>query len=129
MVHDYFLSKHWDTFVKQDLESFVSDFNQNAAFELNQLPNKASTFIGLITENNVLGSYIDFAGLEQAFNRIDTRLSSRIIAKETTTSYIPNVLDNYAEIEQDFLEFFPLLVSMFLDKSEARTDEHFFKID
>ena len=126
MLYDYFLSKHWDTFVAQDLSSFVDGFNKNALFELDELPTKASTFIELITTNNVLGSYTDFAGLELAFNRIDRRLSPRIIAKETTISYIPNIIDNYANIEQDFLEFFPLLVSMFLDKSEVEPDEHFF---
>ena len=29
MTYDYFLSKHWDLFVRQDLRSFVDDFNQN----------------------------------------------------------------------------------------------------
>lgn len=127
MVYDYFLSKHWDKFVPQNLPSFVDEFNQNAILELDQLPSKASNFIELITTNNVLGSYVDFAGLEQAFRRIDTRLSPRILAKENTTSYIPNVVDNYVAIEKDFLEFFPQLEAMFLEKSRAVSTEHFFK--
>ena len=127
MVYDYFLSKHWNKFVVDDLESFVLSFNQNAIFEAEDLPEKAASFIDLITSNNVLGSYIDFAGLEQAFNRIDKRLSPRIIAKETTTSYIPNVIENYEAIERDFLQFFPLLVEMFLQKSGADSTEHFFQ--
>jgi len=129
MVYDYFLSKHWDKFVVQDLESFVFDFNQNSIFKLDELPDKASSFVELIATNNVLGSYIDFAGLELAFSRIDRRLSPRILAKETTSSYIPNVIDNYEAIEQDFLDFFPMLVSMFLGKSGAASTEHFFIID
>lgn len=127
MTYDYFLSKHWNTFVKQDLDSFVHDFNQNASLAADELPAKAASFILLITSNNVLASYVDFAGLEQAFRRIDKRLSPRILAKETTTSYIPNVLEHYDAIEQDFLRFFPLLVSMFIQKSEAQATEHFFK--
>ncbi len=127
MVYDYFLSKHWNKFVVDDLESFVLSFNQNAIFETKDLPDKAASFIDLITSNNVLGSYIDFAGLEQAFNRIDKRLSPRIIAKETTTSYIPNIIENYEAIEKDFLQFFPLLVEMFLQKSGVDSTEHFFQ--
>ncbi len=127
MVYDYFLSKHWETFVVQDLQTFVNNFNHNATFESDDLPEKASSFINLITFNNVLGSYNEFAGLEQAFNRIDKRLSPRILAKETTTGYIPNVIENYEAIEKDFLEFFPVLVSMFIDKSGAEPEEHFFK--
>ena len=127
MVYDYFLSKHWDKFVEQDLKSFVSDFNNNAMFELDELPEKAASFINLITSNNVLGSYIDFSGLEIAFSRIDKRLSPRILVKETTTSYIPNVIENYQAIENDFLEFFPLLIAMFLDKTAVDSNEHFFK--
>ena len=125
MVYDYFLSKHWDTFVEQELESFVTDFNQNAAFELENLSDKGASFIGLITSNNVLGSYVDFSGLELAFNRIDKRLSPRIIAKETTSSYIPNVIQNYEAIEQDFLVFFPQLIAMFLEKSGSNSKQHF----
>jgi len=126
MVYDYFLSKHWDKFVVQNLETFVDDFNQNATFETDDLPTKASSFIHSITSNNVLGSYKEFDGLEQAFNRIDRRLSPRILAKESTTSYIPNIIDNYEAIENDFLEFFPVLIKMFLEKSNADNNEHFF---
>lgn len=128
MTYDYFLSKHWAKFVDQDLELFVSNFNQNAILNVDKLPEKASTFIGLITSNNVLGSYINFTGLEVAFSRIDKRLSPRIIAKESTVSYIPNIIEHYDEIEQDFLEFFPQLILMFLDKSEASPEDSFFKV-
>lgn len=127
MLYDYYLSKHWDTFVTKDLYLFVNEFNQNAQFELDSLPSKASNFIDLITSNNVLGSYTDFSGLEQAYNHIDKRLSPRILAKETTTSYIPNIIDNYEDIEQDFLSFFPLLILMFIDKSDSNPQEHFLK--
>ncbi|MGK0271588.1 MAG: hypothetical protein ACI88H_002252, partial [Cocleimonas sp.] len=47
--------------------------------------------------------------------------------KETTTSYIPNIIDNYEDIEQDFLSFFPLLILMFIDKSDSNPQEHFLK--
>lgn len=125
MVYDYFLSKHWNKFVDLDLSTFVNEFNHNAIFELDELPYKASSFVELITSNNVLGSYKDFAGLEQAFRRIDKRLSPRILAKETTTSYIPNVIENYSAIEKDFLKFFPVLATMFIEKSETKSSEHF----
>lgn len=127
MLYDYFLSKHWDKYVAQDLQLFVSNFNQNATFETDDLPEQASSFISLITTNNVLASYTDFSGLEIAFNRIDKRLSPRILAKENTTSYIPNIIENYDAIEEDFLKFFPLLIGMFLGKSETNSSEHFFK--
>jgi len=116
MTYDYFLSR-----------SFVNDFNQNAEFVLDELPEKASSFILNITSNDVLASYADFAGLEQAFNRIDRRLSPRISAKETTSSYIPNVLEHYSAIENDFLAFFPLLAEMFINKSGVDSNNHFFR--
>jgi len=128
MTYDYFLSKHWDQFVKYNLNLFVDDFNRNAELAVDELPEKATTFILKITRNNVLASYVDFAGLEQAFHRIDQRLSPRIKAKETTQSYIPNVLDHYDDIEQDFLDFFPLLRDMFIQKSGADDNQHFFKV-
>lgn len=127
MLYDYFLSKHWDRFIKQDLQSFVEDFNQNASFEADKLPDKASTFILQITSNNVLSSYTNLSGLEMAFSKIDKRLSPRIIAKETSSSYMQNIIENYDTIEHDFLQFFPELIDMFLAKSEAQANQHFFK--
>ena len=127
MTYDYFLSKHWDTFVKQDLRSFVDEFHQNAEFVVDDLPEKASSFISNITKHDILASYIDFNGLEIAFSRIDRRLSPRLAAKETTASYIPNIIDHYDEIETDFLTFFPQLIAYFLDKSGSSTKEQYFK--
>ena len=129
MLYDYFLSKHWALYVNQDLNSFVEQFNENAQFELNDMPNKASSFIEKITSNNVLESYTDMSGLSIAFQRIDRRLSPKILAKETTESYLPDVMENYDAIEQDFLEFFPMLVAMFIEKSGAESNEHFFNED
>jgi len=128
MTYDYFLCKHWDTFVKQEIRSFVNDFNQNAEFVLDDLPDKASSFILNITRNDILASYIEFSGLEIAFSRIDKRLSPRLAAKETTTSYIPNIIEHYDAIEQDFLDFFPELIAMFKSKSDVESENHFFRL-
>lgn len=127
MLYDYFLSKHWHLYVEQDLSSFVQSFNENALFKLDEMPNKASNFIERIASNNVLEKYTDIEGLSQAFRGIDKRLSSKLIAKESTESYIPDVMSQYDTIEQDFLEFFPMLITMFVEKSGARSNEHFFK--
>ena len=127
MLYDYFLSKHWDLYVTQDLASFVENFNDNALFELDELPEKAASFIERIASNNVLEKYTDLEGLSHAYRGIDKRLSSKLFAIETTESYIPDVMQHYDAIEEDFLNFFPLLIRMFIEKSGAAQGEHLFK--
>ena len=127
MLYDHFLSKHWELYVTQDLASFVENFNDNALFELDELPEKAASFIERIASNNVLVKYTDLEGLSHAYRGIDKRLSSKLFAIETTESYIPDVMQHYDAIEEDFLNFFPLLIRLFLDKSGATQGEHLFK--
>ena len=127
VVYDHFLTKHWDKFSIQDFEVFVNNFNCEAPRNFGNLPCEASRFIENIASHNILGSYRDLSGVEVVFNRIDKRLSERVLKKESTISYMNAVESNYEAIEKDFLLFFPQLISMFLEKSNASIKEHYFK--
>ncbi len=129
ITFDYFLSKHWDTFVKIDKDCFIQNFYDNAKKQRTSLPNKANEFVTALTKYDILGNYNTLIELEQVFQRVNRRLSTRLLAKESTTDYLPRITENYDKLEKDFLQFFPTLIELFLQQSQAKSSEHLFKVD
>lgn len=116
IAYDYLLSRHWHRFSSIELQSFVTTFNRRASRHAASLPRRPAEFIERIAKYNILAGYGDWSGLEITFNRLDHRLSPRILAKENTSSYLPVLADNMADIERDFLRFFPDLIRFFIDQ-------------
>ena len=127
IVYDHFLSQHWERYVEQDIELYIKVFYTEASENLQQMPDKAVDFVQSLINYNVLMSYQDFSNLENTFRRIDQRLSARLRAKETASSYFPVIKKHYGAIENDFLGFFPDLISRFIEQAQAKPNEHFFK--
>ncbi|MBU2713428.1 ACP phosphodiesterase [Zooshikella harenae] len=127
ITFDHLLIKHWEQFINTDINKFINTFNLNSLNNLNNLPKQASDFIKRIIAHNVLSSYENFSGLESALKRIDLRLSPRILAKETASSYLPLIASNLESIEEDFLLFFPELAHYFIDKSGSSAQERWLK--
>jgi acyl carrier protein phosphodiesterase len=111
IVYDYCLSLHWERFASVGLDEFLLDFYSQAKQEIHNYSKEAKRVTTRVIDNNILGSYRDFKGLEEGFKRIDKRLSARILAKDTASSYLPLVIANIKEIEEDFLIFFPELMA------------------
>ena len=111
IVYDYCLSVHWERFASVGLDVFLLDFHTKARQEIHNYPEEAHRVTTRVIDNNILGSYRDFKGLEEGFKRIDKRLSPRILKKDTALSYLPLVIKNIKEIEEDFLIFFPELMA------------------
>ncbi|SMF16844.1 Acyl carrier protein phosphodiesterase [Alteromonadaceae bacterium Bs31] len=127
VVYDHFLTKHWHKFVTLALDDFVAQFERNSSAVLVQLPAPAALFVGRIFQYKVLLSYGELSGVRQALTRIDSRLSARIQKKETASTYMPVLEQNYSAIEQDFLEFFPQLMALFRDKNTGLEAAHYLK--
>jgi acyl carrier protein phosphodiesterase len=111
IVYDYCLSIHWERFSSLALDSFIEDFYIEARQEIKYYPKEAQSITQRVIDNNILGSYKDFKGLEEGFKRIDNRLSSRVLKKDKTLLYLPCVIENIKAIEEDFLLFFPELMA------------------
>lgn len=125
IVFDHFLSRHWNRFVQAELRDFIATFHQQAQAQHAELPEHASEFIQRLHQHQVLTSYGDLHGLALALERINYRLSERVLAKESATDYIPRVEANYQQLEQHFLAFFPELIGFVGSKIEGRAMGHF----
>lgn len=123
MAFDYLLLKNWEQFATVPRRAFIDNFYEESIASLSQLPANASTFINALVTNDILSSYSTLDGLAQAFERIDKRLSSRVLAKESTSDYFPILESKIFMIEKDFLLFFPQLVDHFKSESGATSKE------
>ena len=74
-------------------------------------------------ERDLLNKYHTINQLKTSFDRMDRRLSPRLLQRETASSYSNAVVDNINYLEKDFLEFFPELcktVKSDLDKEKLK---------
>ena len=110
IVYDHLLTKHWTKYSSKDFTQFTAKFREEAPLQIELFPKEAKRIINRVVEIKLLSSYADLEGLGEGFKRIDKRLSERVLAKETTFSYLPLVAKEMPYIEQDFLEFFPELM-------------------
>lgn len=127
IAYDHLLLKHWDRYVEIDFDSFINRFYLDSQKRIKHYPQKAKDFVERVIRSNVLPSYSTLEGLEVAFNRVDKRLSDRILAKESTTSYVNVLRDEISDIERDFELFFPQLIAHFKAKSNLSSEEYWLK--
>ena len=127
VAFDYLLLKNWEQYVEIDSKSFIDGFYEESLKRCSQYPDKAKTFIEKIASYNVLSRYSTFEGLSATFKRIDKRLSSKMLAKESTYSYLTRLEASIPEMDVDFQRFFPDLIHRFKVKSRLQPHEHFLK--
>lgn len=111
IIYDHFLTKHWNSFSPIDRSVFIADFYSKIEDAIQNYPQEAQDFSRSLVNSDRLNRYVSLADVEQSFTRVDTRLSPKLIAKETCVSYMPLIQEHYAELEEDFLTFFPELKS------------------
>lgn len=111
LTYDYFLTKNWDKFSKIPKEEFINTFYKNANKKALELPETPKNLILNLIKNDRLNKYNSLNELYIAFERIDKRLSKRVLKKESTINYFNNVENNIENLEELFLQFFPQLKS------------------
>jgi len=105
--YDHFLTNHWHSFSQDPLESFIAKIYNLLRENQAVLPEKLQQVLPKLIAENWLASYRDLADLRLTFLRI-----SRRFKRETNLAQaVDGLLDNYAEIESDFLDFFPELMA------------------
>lgn len=122
IAYDHLLLKNWNLYCKQTLEQFIADFYSNAKKAIEHYPEETRLFVLRLIGAECLTSYDSFNGLRTAFQRFDKRLSSRVLAKESTLDYLPVLEKAIGPIEQDFFQFFPDLIRYFRTCSGADSD-------
>lgn len=124
IAYDYLLLKNWNQYSSVDATTFISKFHNTADPALNIYPIEARDFVQRLKRNEVFTRYATIEGLEEALTQFDKRLPKRILARETTSSYIPILKNELTAIDRDFAHFFPELLSFFKSKETLNLNNH-----
>ncbi len=109
ITYDYFLTKNWDSYCNIPFEIYTQEFYKQAEKRADNFPLNASKPVNRIVKYQVLHKYQSVQHLKTAFERIDRRLSPKLLSRDTASSYFESVQTNIDELEKDFLYFFPKL--------------------
>lgn len=123
LTYDYLLTKNWDKFSTIPLETFSNSFYTQAYKRAPFMPYIANISITNMIERDLLNKYHTINQLKTSFDRMDKRLSPRLLQRETASGYSNTVIDNINYLEKDFLEFFPQLCKTLksdLDKNKLK---------
>lgn len=124
LTYDYLLTKNWEKFCNIPIEKFSYDFYTKANKRAIYFPKKANTLIKGLIKRDLLNKYQDLEHLKIAFERIDLRLSKRLLARDTAISYYDAVCNNIILLEEDFLEFFPMLCDIVKKEINRKKIKH-----
>ncbi|WP_013323494.1 ACP phosphodiesterase [Gloeothece verrucosa] len=106
IYYDHFLAKNWLIYSEQDLDEFVANTYQMLEQHQLLLPEKLQKALPCMIQEDWLGSYRYFEGIDQTFSR----LSRRIKRTNNIAFALEDLIQNYSQLEEDFLQFFPQLI-------------------
>ena len=124
IAYDHLLLKNWHKYASIDKPNFIQEFYACAQVEVVNYPQNAQEFVHRLISSKLLTSYTTLSGLHAALIRIDRRLSNRILAKETASSYFADLEREIDAMEEDFLQFFPQLIEHFKCNSGLEERDH-----
>jgi acyl carrier protein phosphodiesterase len=118
VFYDHFLARHWSRFCHQPLATFtrrVYDvlWPQRAAF-----PARLQRVLPYMVADDWLASYAEIDAVEAALDGIAWRLR-RYARARVLHGAITELLDQYRELEKDFLDFFPALTAYVDERRRA----------
>lgn len=111
VFYDHLLARHWDEFCAVPLREFTAEFQKEALLRCAELPRDAAAILQRIIEEDRLFSYREIGGVEAALQRLSHRLNERWHRDIRLHEAVPGMGACDAELERDFLEFFPALVN------------------
>ncbi len=107
VFYDHFLAMHWDNFSSSDFNIQTQQWYKKLNSETDiELPERMQVTIRKMQENDLFSLYKTFNGVSMAINRI----SKRIRFENSLAGGGKELTDNYAELENDFHNFFPELI-------------------
>jgi len=107
IVFDHFLSRHWNCYRRESREDFISYSYDCLIDGWEYMPTRMQYAMHHMIHDDWLGSYIELAGISLTLDR----MSRRIRFRNNLAGAITEIENNYPELEQGFLDFFPCLVN------------------
>ncbi|MFZ6820324.1 ACP phosphodiesterase [Undibacterium sp. Ji22W] len=104
IFYDHLLAQHWQHYSEQNLQIFIQEFYRELLTRSTLFPSNLAYAAPRMVVQDWLGSYTEFDGVKLAIDRVSTRLSRNgHLLRETIT----DLQQNYDELNQGFLSFFP----------------------
>jgi acyl carrier protein phosphodiesterase len=110
VYYDLLLARHWELFCDWPLREFIRRFHEQVASHVPSLPEDASWVLQRMIEEDRLYSYSHVPGVELALTRLSRRLNARFHRDLRLQDVVPDLVALDADLDADFLEFFPQLV-------------------
>ncbi len=107
ICYDHFLSKHWSKYSDTALPEFIDHVYDLLPKYQDIFPQRLKSVLPLLISQNWLGTYLTLKGVEITLNRIAKRISR----KNSLEGSVSEIRSNYADLETNFLAFFPDLVA------------------
>ncbi len=105
VIYDYFLIKHWNDFSDTPYQKFKLDCYQLFKNEYDTFPKKLQETIFYLLKYDWFENYSTIEGVQKTLKGI----GSRAKFENNLHQIIPEFEQYYSMLEQDFLQFFPLL--------------------
>ena len=107
VIYDYFLIKHWNNFSNTPFQKFKTECYQLFEDEQTNLPKKLQEIIFYLLKHDWFNNYSTKEGIQRTLKGI----GSRTIYKNNLNHILPEFEEFYTKLEQEFLTFFPLLLT------------------
>ena len=112
LAYDHYLSRHWEMFSSEDITAFIAKSYDAVESHGHLMPQHLNRVIPTMREQNWLNETRSLSGLERIFHRMSHR--SPILNNIRDARHA--VEQNFDDLEYDFLQFFPELVTYVADR-------------
>jgi acyl carrier protein phosphodiesterase len=106
VFYDHFLAKDFEHIANISLEKFCGYIYETLEKNIVGLPLRLQQFIPIMIRENILFSYRKLEGVQTALTRINRRINKKFSVRLA----MENLKNIYESLENDFREFFPLLI-------------------
>ncbi|OMH33689.1 ACP phosphodiesterase [Motiliproteus sp. MSK22-1] len=103
---DHFLSRHWSQFSSQLKTDFIREVYRDLSRYRGYLPAKMERPLKMMVEQDWLSAYHSIDGVNRALDGVSRRFSR----PTNLLGAGEEIEKNYADLEKDFLEYFPQLI-------------------
>lgn len=120
VFYDHLLATHWTDYSSVPLSAFIDRFYRALERRADLLPANLARLAPYMIEQDWLGSYAQYAGMENAVRRISTRLSKN---GDLMCDGLADLKEHHAALADGFHAFFPQLIA-FVDARRGAVERH-----
>jgi acyl carrier protein phosphodiesterase len=110
VFYDHFLARHWTRYAELPLEDFTQQVYATLLPEIASYPERLQRMLPRMAADDWLASYAEIESVDLALHGIARRFQ-RFPRAAVLADGVQELVRNYAVLEQNFLDFFPELLS------------------